>query len=194
MGKFIKTAKATVIAEVPAPAAQAEVVVSNDIAAVTTANAAPAAKSTAGMPVEEVIAIRKDHDEWAEGAYARSNAALYTLMARCLDAYQRMVGKPAQISAFHMECERAGLSFKKTTGVLQRIVSYVFAGAGRRRTSAYARVLVRAHATNIVPDELHIWIAREGGVEERPRTRNERVSRGRKKDGRKKAQASDQRH
>ena len=166
MDTVTSSVTATVIADVLAQSAQAEVVVSNDIAAVTTANAAPAAKSNAGMPVEDVIAIRKDHDEWVVGAYARSNAALYTLMARCLDAYQRMVGKPAQISAFHMECERAGLSFKKTTGVLQRIVSFVFAGAGRRRTSAYARVLVRAHATNIVPDELHIWIAREGGVEE----------------------------
>jgi len=161
MDTVTSTASAVVIADL-----SAQDVVSNDIVAHAVADAAPAAMSNAGMPVEDLIVIRKDHDEWVDGAYARSNAALYTLMARCLDAYQRMVGKPAQIKAFHAECDRAGLRFHVSTGLLQRIVSYVFAGAGRRRTSAYARVLVRAHATNIVPDELHIWIAREGGVEE----------------------------
>lgn len=166
MDHVISTTSAAKIAVLSAQAAQAQDVVSNDKKANAAIVAAPAANSNTGMPVEDLITIRKDHDEWVDGAYARSNAALYTLMARCLDAYQRMVGKPAQITAFHSECDRAGLSFKKSTGVLQRIVSYVFAGAGRRRTSAYTRVLVVAHKAKIVPDELHVWIAREGGVEE----------------------------
>ena len=136
MDHVISTISAAKIAVLSAQAAQAQDVVSNDKKANAAVVAAPAANSNTGMPVEDLITIRKDHDEWVDGAYARSNAALYTLMARCLDAYQRMVGKPAQITAFHSECDRAGLSFKKSTGVLQRIVSYVFAGAGRRRTSA----------------------------------------------------------
>ena len=157
---------AKTVAKKPAKPSQAKVVVSNDKIADAAANAAPAAKSNTGMPVEDLISIRKDHGVWTEGEYARSNAGLYSLLSRCLGAYQRMVGTHPQIKAFHAECQRVGLKFKKSSGVLQRIVSYVFMGAGSRRTSAYTRVLVRAHEAKIDPLQLHVWIASMGGIEE----------------------------
>lgn len=121
--------------------------------------------SNAGNAVADIINARQQHHVWFNGSYKSSNAELYNILATCLDAYTRMSGKYEQIAAFRAECEQAGLKFKKTTPIINRIVQYVF-GADRRRVSGYARVLGRAYADKIDPAELHTWIAEQHGIEE----------------------------
>ena len=144
---------------------QTQDIVTNDNAA-NADQTAPASKSNTGMPVEDLILIRKAHEEWVNGAYARSNVGLYSLLSRSLDAYDRMINKPEHIRAFNTECDAAGLKFKQSTSLLSKIVTYVFHGAGRHRSSAYTRVLTIAKAEKIKPGDLHLWIARKGGIEE----------------------------
>ncbi|MBW8618132.1 MAG: hypothetical protein KGO21_05455 [Hyphomicrobiales bacterium] len=162
-----KVATAALKADAAAQKAQTQVVVSHDKTADAAAAPAAAEGSNLGSPVTDIIAVRAAHDEWFAGAYARLNSELYWLLAKCLDAYQRMCGKRPQLEAFRAECTNAGFKFKKTTGLLGRVVRYVF-GADRRCVSAYARVLevVVKEDPHFDPAKLHIWIADRGGIEE----------------------------
>lgn len=133
--------------------------------AATSATVTSTAGSNAGNAVADIIKARAAHDVWFNGSYKTANAELYNILAACLDAYMRMAGKHEQVKAFRAECELKGLTFKKTTNLLTRIVAYVF-GTDRRRVSAYARVLAVAYAQKLDPATLHTWLAQQGGVEE----------------------------
>lgn len=126
---------------------------------------------------EDLVTLRDAHDVWFNGAYKASNEELYKLLARCLEIYQRMTKKRAQIAAFEVECANRGLKFKKTTSLLYRIVKYVFC-ADNKRVSRYALVLTvaQAEAEPVDPMNLHIWIANKGGIEEIQAAKTGRVS------------------
>lgn len=137
----------------------------NNNVVTTKATKVASAGSNAANAVNDIINARKEHDVWFNGAFKKSNAELYNLLAKCLDAYCRMAGKHEQIAAFRAECEQKGIKFKSSTPVLNRVVGYVF-GTDRRRVSAYARVLAVAYNEKVDPIKLHTWIAEQGGVEE----------------------------
>ena len=137
------------------------------IAQIAVANAATSAKRTSNsaFALDDLIALRDKHDAWLNGTYKASNDELYSLLAMCLDIYERMTGKRTLISAFATECARLGLKFKKTTPLIHRIVKYIF-GADSKRASRYAAVLSAAQAVPVESIRLHTWIAGEGGIEE----------------------------
>ena len=137
-----------------------------NVAATSATVATAAASSNAANAVADIIAARAAHDVWYNGSYKASNAELYNILAKCLDAYMRMAGKHEQVAAFRAECEQKGLKFHNGTPVLNRIVAYVFGKSDRRRVSAYARVLGVAYADKQDPTTLHTWIAGQGGIEE----------------------------
>lgn len=131
-------------------------------------NAAPPAyaKSNSAFALDDLIALRTEHDAWFNGAYKASTDELYRLLAKCFDIYLRMTKQRIQIAAFATECANRGYKFKNTTPLIYRIVKYVFA-ADSKRVSRYAKVVALAHAAKTVdPMNLHTWIASQGGVEE----------------------------
>lgn len=122
--------------------------------------------SNSDFVLDDLIQLRDKHDVWFTSTYKASNDELYRLLAKCLEIYQRMTKKRAQIAAFEFECVRRKLKFKKTTSLIHRIVKYVFA-VDNKRVSRYAKVLTVAQADGPVdPMNLHTWIAAHGGIEE----------------------------
>lgn len=128
-----------------------------------------------GNPIDDLVDLRKKQNIWREGSFKTSNLELYNMLGESLDIYNRINSKPAMVNAFRSETERAGLRFKRTTSLINRIVRYVF-GADSKRASGYARVLTRAHLDGIEPLRLPSWIAAAGGVEEIRAKQSGRVS------------------
>ena len=113
----------------------------------------------------DVIALRAEHDVWFDGAYKSSTQELYRLLAKCFGIYLRMTGRRSQITAFNAECAARGYKFKDSSPLVYRIVKYVFA-ADNKRVSRYAKVVAIAHAEDVDPMDLHVWIAAKGGIED----------------------------
>lgn len=130
-------------------------------------NAAPPAyaKSNITFALDDLIALRTEHDAWFNGAYKASNAELHRLLAKSFGSFLRMTGQRSQINSFNTECAARGYTFKTTTSLIYRIVKYVFA-ADNKRVSRYAKVVAIAHAEQVDPMDLHVWIATKGGIEE----------------------------
>ena len=106
---------------------------------------------------------------WSEGAYKKSNDELYGILDRCLTLFQDIKamkkGKRKVIKAIDEILLSRGQIVQKNTGLVTRIVRYVFGICGKREF-VYARVILAADAQMKPNQSLHAFITDAGGIEE----------------------------
>ena len=121
------------------------------------------------LAMKELEQLIADRENWQQTAFKTSNDMLYRLLERCYEYYQRLcadnaAGKHAR-DGLELYIQSRGLTFKKSTHTIAKILACVF-GTDRRRISAYS-IALRAALQNKVPvAELVHYISQAGGVEE----------------------------
>lgn len=113
--------------------------------------------------------IAKDAQAWEQGAYKTSNDELYAILARCLDIYQQMKGREKSRINLRKELDERltalGLTVRENTNLATKIVRYVFR-TSKKRTLAYARVIMSADEHKKDGVSLAKWIRDNSGIEE----------------------------
>lgn len=129
-----------------------------------------AAKSNSNIiAITELDALCAKRQEWESTVYKQSNEQLYAILARCLDIYVLLSNDVPQRKAFRAKLDmlkaEGVLTYNASTNLATRIVRYVFRNCGKR-SFAYARTLLAAHAAKVDSARLPQWIAEFGGVEQ----------------------------
>lgn len=133
------------------------------------------ANDTKGDKLAPVLAMKEleqliaDRESWQQTAFKTSNDMLYGLLERCYEYYHRLcadtaAGQHAR-EGLELYIQSRGLSFKKSTHTIAKILACVF-GSDRRRISAYSIALRSAIQSKIPVAELVAYISNAGGVEE----------------------------
>lgn len=106
--------------------------------------------------------------KWEDGIYRKSNAALYEVLATCLQFAGDLTTEAAKERNNALEAFYKSRNYKlrKDTPLITRVVRAVFGGADRRRTSTYSLVLRQAKKSNVAYKALAKWIEDNGGVQE----------------------------
>jgi hypothetical protein len=149
------------ISSTSAAADTAQVVVLHDKGAV----AAQGSKSMR-QHFEQLAAERM---AWQDNAFRTSNEQLYVILQKCYQTYQAMGGDSAESIAlrdgFKDYINTTGMTFKKSTHTIAKIVQCVF-GQDRRRVSAYSIVLRTALDKKVGVLDFPTFVRDAGGVEE----------------------------
>lgn len=113
--------------------------------------------------------VAADAKAWEQGAYKTSNDELYAILARCLDIYQQMKGREKTRINLRKELDDKlsllGITVRENTNLATKIVRYVFR-TSKKRTLAYARVIMSADEHNQDGVSLGKWIRDNSGIEE----------------------------
>jgi hypothetical protein len=149
------------ISSTSAAADTAQVVVLHDKGAV----AAQGSKSMR-QHFEQLAAERM---AWQDNAFRTSNEQLYVILQKCYQTYQAMGGDSVEAIAlrdgFKDYINTTGMTFKKSTHTIAKIVQCVF-GQDRRRISAYSIVLRTALERKVGVFDFPAFVRDEGGVEQ----------------------------
>jgi len=109
-------------------------------------------------------------EAWENGVYRTATIELYTLLADCYAFYKAMEGSSeaakAKRKALVDYSNVRGFGFRESTHSINRIVACVFGRNDRRRISAYATALKKAHSNGIAPRDLVDFFVKAGGIEE----------------------------
>lgn len=106
--------------------------------------------------------------KWEDGVYRKSNAALYEVLAECLQFAGDLTTEAAKERTKALEAFYKSRNYKwrKDTPLVSRVVRAVFGDADRRRISTYSLVLRQAQKSNVAYKALAKWIEENGGVQE----------------------------
>ena len=106
--------------------------------------------------------------KWEDGVYRKSNAALYEVLAECLQFAGDLTTEAAKERTKALEAFYTARKYKlrKDTPLVSRVLRAVFGDADRRRISTYSLVLRQAQKSNVAYKALAKWIEENGGVQE----------------------------
>ena len=106
--------------------------------------------------------------KWEDGVYRKSNAALYEVLAECLQFAGDLTTEAAKERTKALEAFYKSRNYKlrKDTLLVSRVLRAVFGDADRRRISTYSLVLRQAQKSNVAYKALAKWIEENGGVQE----------------------------
>ena len=106
--------------------------------------------------------------KWEDGVYRKSNAALYEVLAECLQFAGDLTTEAAKERTKALEAFYKSRNYKlrKDTPLVSRVLRAVFGDADRRRISTYSIVLREAKNSNVAYKALAKWIEENGGVQE----------------------------
>ena len=106
--------------------------------------------------------------KWEDGVYRKSNAALYEVLAECLQFAGDLTTEAAKERTKALEAFYTARKYKlrKDTPLVSRVLRAVFGDADRRRISTYSIVLREAKNSNVAYKALAKWIEENGGVQE----------------------------
>ena len=106
--------------------------------------------------------------KWEDGVYRKSNAALYEVLAECLQFAGDLTTEAAKDRTKALEVFYTARNYKlrKDTPLVSRVLRAVFGDADRRRISTYSLVLRQAQKSNVAYKALAKWIEENGGVQE----------------------------
>lgn len=107
--------------------------------------------------------------EWEDGAYRKSNAELYGILADCLSHSLPLNSKAeakARLTALDNFHKARGYQKRENMPLSTKVIRAVFGNIDRRRTSVYSLVLRAALQAKVSPCDLPDWIIEAGGVEE----------------------------
>lgn len=157
--------------------ANTETVASSNTLAATAASAPKS--NSAIIAITELDALCAKRQEWESTLYKQSNEQLYAILARCLDIYVLLSNDVPQRKVFRAKLDalkaEGVLTYNASTNLATRIVRYVFRSCGKR-SFAYARTILAAHAAKVDSARLPLWIAERGGVEQVRRAANDGVT------------------
>ena len=105
--------------------------------------------------------------KWEDGVYRKSNAALYEVLAECLQFAGDLTTEAAKERTKALEAFYTARKYKlrKDTPLVSRVLRAVFGDADRRRISTYSLVLREAKNSNVAYKALAKWIEVNGGVQ-----------------------------
>ena len=119
--------------------------------------------------------ISKQREEWEQGAFKTSNEQLYAILARCLDIYELLRGRDSaqvrQRKELDERLAKMGITVRESTNLATKVIRYVFR-TDRKRSYAYARVILSAVEHNIDSVKLAKWVRDNDGIEEVRRKQN----------------------
>ena len=121
------------------------------------------------LTLTQVLAnLENERISWEDGAYRKSNEALYAVLAKCLaiaqvDTPELVKQRNAGLEAFY---KLRGYAYKKDAPAATRVVKAVFGAVDRRRLSTYSLVLREAIKQKIFASGLADWIESKGGIQE----------------------------
>lgn len=125
--------------------------------------------NTAINALSTLDAIAKDAKAWEQGAYKTSNDELYGILARCLDIFQQLKGREKlrinQRKELDERLKALDIKVQENTNLATKIVRYVFR-TSKKRTLAYARVIMSADEHRQDGVSLAKWIRDNSGIEE----------------------------
>ncbi len=106
--------------------------------------------------------------KWEDGVYRKSNAALYEVLAECLQFAGDLTTEDAKERTKALEefYKSRNYKLRKDTPLVSRVLRAVFGDADRRRISTYSLVLRQAKKSNVPYKALANWIEENGGVQE----------------------------
>jgi len=106
--------------------------------------------------------------KWEDGVYRKSNAALYEVLAECLQFAGDLTTEAAKERTKALEAFYTARNYKlrKDTPLVSRVLRAVFGDADRRRISTYSIVLREAKNSNVAYKALANWIEVNGGIQE----------------------------
>jgi hypothetical protein len=106
--------------------------------------------------------------KWEDGVYRKSNAALYEVLAECLQFAGDLTTEAAKERTKALEAFYTARKYKlrKDTPLVSRVLRAVFGDADRRRISTYSIVLREAKNSNVAYKALANWIEVNGGIQE----------------------------
>jgi len=106
--------------------------------------------------------------KWEDGVYRKSNAALYEVLAECLQFAGDLTTEAAKERTKALEAFYKSRNYKlrKDTPLVSRVLRAVFGDADRRRISTYSIVLREAKNSNVAYKALANWIEVNGGIQE----------------------------
>lgn len=127
------------------------------------------AKANNDMLRDEIQRLYEKRVIWQEGAYKRSNEALYEVLEGCHEVLNQLRSDLKLRKKLNKALEDAGFTVRSNTSIELKVVRAVF-GVENNRTQAYTRVLQLAKKDVRQGWTLTEWIEERGGVEEVRRT------------------------
>jgi len=119
--------------------------------------------------IGELDALVAERETFEREEYARSNQRLYEILAKIYGAYRTaQANKPlltATVKRMKETLSKQNERVQSNTLAINLFVRYVFR-TDRQRAHNYSRTLQAAFAQDIAPQELALFVARSGGVEE----------------------------
>ena len=122
--------------------------------------------------LHNVIAqLIEQRQKWEQGAYAASNAELYTLLGSTLDLFLKARSDTKISRAVSDVLDAYGVQYNSGTSLALKIVRLVFVGKGHEskianRSFTYARVLTVAAEQRITGAQLPQFIVDNHGIDE----------------------------
>lgn len=130
------------------------------------------AKANRDMLRDEIKRLHDKRVIWQDGAYKRSNEALYEVLEGCHELLEQLRGDVKLRKKLNKALKDAGYTVRSNTSIELKVVRAVF-GVENNRTQAYTRVLQVAKKDLPPGWTLAEWIEERGGVEEVRRTPKE---------------------
>jgi hypothetical protein len=127
------------------------------------------AKANNDMLRSEIQRLHEKRVIWQEGAYKRSNEALYEVLEGCHEVLNQLRSDLKLRKKLNKALEDVGFTVRSNTSIELKVVRAVF-GVENNRTQAYTRVLQLAKKDLPEGWKLAEWIEDRGGVEEVRRT------------------------
>lgn len=121
------------------------------------------------LNIHVLESLEQKRIEWEDGAYRKSNAELYGILADCLSHSLPLNSKAeakARLKALENFHKARGYAKRENTPLSTKVVRAVFGNIDRRRTSVYSLVIRAALEAKVAPCDLPDWIIAAGGVEE----------------------------
>lgn len=138
----------------------------NNSAAIPTQSAGANISATMMRRISD-LAIRRE--AWETAEYNRSNQALYSVIAECLNLYLDLTsGTDIKFKKQGLESfiSSKGYGFKKSSPLSLKVIRCVFGDRDRRRLSTYHTVLLAAIADKWAVSSVAKHISECGGVQE----------------------------